>query len=106
MTEIKITNEQKVKVSLAPVTETGKPAKLDGTPTWELVSGFSNISVAKDGMSAVLISEDDPGDTIFAVEADADLGEGVETVADTIRLTVEGARARNLGLTVGSPEPK
>lgn len=106
MIEIKITNEQKVKVSLTPVTDTGKPAKLDGKPTWEVVSGFSTIAVDPDGMSADLVSEDNPGTTVFAVAADADLGEGVEEVADTITLTVEGARARNLGLTAAAPVAK
>jgi len=106
MIEIKITNEQKVKVTLVPVTDTGKAAQLDGKPGWEVISGFSKLEVADDGMSATLISEDDPGDTVYAVEADADLGEGVETIADTIKLTVEGARAKNLGLVAGTPEPK
>lgn len=106
MIEIKITNEQKVKVTLVPVSDTGKPAKLDGKPAWEVVSGFSRLVVADDGMSATLISEDDPGDTVYEVSADADLGEGVETIADTIKLTVEGARAKNLGLVAAAPEPK
>lgn len=104
--DIKLTNEQKVKVTLAPVTATGKPAPLDGKPTWTVQSGDSTIEASEDGLSAYLISSDTPGDTVIVVEADADLGEGVETLSDAIRLTVEGARAKSLGLAVGEPEAK
>lgn len=106
MTEVSITNEQQVNVVLKPVTATGKPAKLDGAPTWTVISGNSTVKVADDGLSADLISSDDPGDTEFMVKADADLGEGVEEISDIIRLTVVGARAANLGISVGSPTPK
>lgn len=104
--EITITNEQKVPVTLAPVTDTGKPAKLDGAPTWEVVSGNSTVVPAADGLSADLISADDPGDTQFLIKADADLGAGVVEISDTIKLTVTGALAKSLGITVGTPVAK
>lgn len=104
--EITITNEQKVTATLTPKTDTGKPAKLDGVPTWTVASGDSTLNVAADGMSAELISSDTPGDTTVLVEADADLGEGVETISDTILLHVAGARAANLGISVSDPVPK
>lgn len=106
MLDISITNEQKVNVTLKPVTATGKPATLDGAPTWTVASGDSTIEIATDGMSAELISSDTPGETMFVVEADADLGSGVVTINDSIKLTVSGAMAVNLGLSVGTPEPK
>lgn len=107
MLEIKLTNEQKVTVSLTPVTATGKPATLDGKPTWKVDGdGKSSVSASEDGLSAVIVSADTPGDTLIVVSADADLGEGVETITDAIRVTVEGARAQSLGLSVGTPEPK
>ncbi len=103
---IKLTNEQKVTVTLTPVTDSKKPAKLDGIPSWAVVSGNSTVTPAADGMSAVIVSSDDPGDTAILVKADADLGEGVEEISDTIDVTVAGASAKNLGLSVGTPEPK
>lgn len=106
MLEITITNEQKIKVSLAPVTATGKPANLDGKPSWSVISGDSTVEVAEDGLSATLVSSDTPGDTQILVQADADLGEGVEEISDVIKLTVEGARAASLGLSIGQAEPK
>jgi hypothetical protein len=106
MVQVTITNEQKVLVTLAPVTATNKPAQLDGQPKWTVVSGKSIVVPDEGGMSASLISSDDPGDTEIMVEADADLGEGVETISDIIKLTVLGAKAQSLGLIVGTPTPK
>ena len=106
MVEITISNEQKIKVTLAPVTSGGKLAVLDGKPKWEIINGASTISPADDGLSCYLISSDAPGDTVVSVSADADLGDGVQNIADSITLHVEGARAAALGLIVGTAEPK
>jgi hypothetical protein len=103
---ITITNEQKVTATLKPVSDTGKPAKLDGAPTWSVVTGLSTVVPAADGLSAELISADDPGDTQFLVKADADLGAGVVEISDTIDLTVQGALATNLGIAISAPVPK
>jgi hypothetical protein len=102
MLEIKITNEQKVPVTMSVKTAGGKETKVDGVPTWTVVSGDSTVTVAADGLSAELVSSDTPGDTTYLVEADADLGTGVENIQATITLTVEGARASNLGLVAGT----
>lgn len=104
--QVKITNEQKVNVTLSPTTDTGKPANLDGSPSWTQLNGNASIVVADDGMSAYLISADDPGDSQFIVKADADLGEGVVEISDIVELSVVGATAKNLGLTLSAPEPK
>jgi hypothetical protein len=106
MLELTITNEQKIPVTLAPTTAAGKPAELDGPAKFSVISGSSTVVAGEDGKSAELISSDTPGDTVFLVEADADLGEGVETISDTITLHVAGARAANLGLTAGTAVPK
>lgn len=106
MLELKISNEQQIKVTLTPKTDTGKPAKLDGKPTWEVISGNSTVTVADDGLSADLVSSDDPGDTEVMVKADADIGDGVEEISDIVKLSVVGAMAKNLGLAAGQPTPK
>jgi hypothetical protein len=106
MLTIAITNEEKVKVTLVPVTATGKPARLDGAPVWTLVSGEATVEPAEDGLSAYLISADTPGTSEVLVEADADLGEGVITLSEAITLEVSGAQAASLGIVAGKPEPK
>ena len=105
MLELKITNEQKIKLTVAPVTATGKSAALDGSVAFTIQSGAATFERVDD-TSGYLVSSDTPGDTVFLVEADADLGTGVETISDVVKLTVEGARATSLGLSAGAPEPK
>lgn len=104
--DITITNEQKVEITIHPVTAAGTPAAVDGVPVWTPTSGDSGIAVAADGLSAFLISADLPGDTTYLIQADADLGSGVVEVADTIILHVQGALATSLGLSAGTPVPK
>lgn len=104
--EKSITNEQKIKLTLTPVTPGGHPAPIDGAPAWSVVSGASTVVPAEDGLSAYLVSEDGIGDTTFLVEADADLGEGKETIQDTILLHVGHPKATSLGLSAGEPELK
>lgn len=106
MVEVTITNEQKVQATLAPVTATGLPATLDGAPTWTVQSGEGTVEVAPDGLSAFLVSGDNPGDTVYLIEADADLGAGVVTISDIITLHVQGALAQNLGVSFAPPVPK
>ncbi len=104
--DITLTNEQKVKVTLNPTTGGGRAAKIDGQPTWTVPSGGATLEVAEDGMSAFIISPDEPGTSVVLIEADADLGEGIETIQATLTIVVVGAKASNLGLTLGEPELK
>lgn len=105
MLELKITNEQKVPLTVAPVTATGKSALLDGDVLFTVQSGDATIERI-DATSAWLISGEVPGDSVIVVSADADLGEGVEPITDLVKLTVEGARAQSLGLVAGTPVAK
>jgi len=105
MLELTITDEQKVKVTLTPVTSSGKPAKVDGFPTWAVSTGDATLDVAADGLSAFLISGN-LGDSTIIVDADADLGGGVESIQASITLHVEGAKATSLGLVAEAPVSK
>jgi len=101
---ITITNEQKVEVTLAPVTEAGNPATVDGVPVWEVVSGDATLEVAADGLSAFLVSGAADVTSQITVTADADLDEtGVMPITDTIDLAVVAAAASQLGLVAGTP---
>jgi hypothetical protein len=106
MLEVNCTNEEKVNVTLHPVTSTGKPASVDGVPTWTVQSGEGTATPSGDGMSCFLVSGDNPGDTQYLVEADADLGSGIQTISDIVTLHVAGAQAQNLGITADTPVPK
>jgi len=105
--EVTLTNEQKLNVTLSPVTATGKTAKLDGAPEWVVSSGPATLVTSPDGLSSDIVSSDeDLTDTIVQVNADADLGQGVETISDTITVHTIHANASNLGLTAGAPVAK
>lgn len=108
MVEATITNEQKIGVTLTPKTATGKPAKVQaGSVKFSVLSGESTVvQDPANELAASLVSSDNPGDTQILVEADADIGEGVETISDTIALHVAGANAANLGVALGNAEPK
>jgi hypothetical protein len=99
---ITITNEEKVLVSLAPVTAAGNPATLDGVPTWTVIEGDATLEVAEDGLSAFLVSGAADVNSKVEVVADADLGEGVVNLTDVIDLAVVAASASALGLVAGT----
>lgn len=103
---ITITNEEKVEVTLAPTTAAGNPASLDGVPVWTVVAGDATVEVAADGLSAFLVSGAAGVNSQITVSADADLGEGVVNIEDTIDLAVVSASASALGLVVGTPTLK
>jgi hypothetical protein len=105
MLDLTITDEQKVKVTVNPVTEAGSPVTLDGPIIVEISSGDGAYVVEPDGISVYLISGQ-PGDTVYTISGDADLGAGVVNVTDLVTLHVEGAMAAALGLIAGEPELK
>lgn len=105
---LSITTEQKVHVKLAPATASGKPATVDGTPVWSVVSGAGTVVPDADGLGAFLVSTDtvDGVDTVYMVDADADLGPGTTDLQDTITLTTTNAQAAALGLSNDPPVDK
>lgn len=105
--EVACTTDEKIVITAAPVTAGGHAAQVDGPLKVTVVSGDG--TVAQDPATPLVfevISGDAPGTTEFLVEADADLGEGVETIQDTVTLVVEGAKAAQFGLTAAAPVPK
>lgn len=103
--ELSCTNEQKVPITVNPVTATGNPVALDGPVSVSVQSGAGAVEMIDD-RSFCVVSGDQPGDTVFLVSGDADLGEGIETISDLITLHVEGAKAQSLGLVAGEAVPK
>lgn len=100
--QVTINNEQKFRVTLAPVTSSGKPALVEGEPGWSVESGDATVEIEPGGMSAFIVSGN-LGNSVIKVSADADLGPGVRTLEDSIELTVTVAEAAALGLVVEPP---
>jgi hypothetical protein len=107
MLGIACNTDQKVKVTAQPTTAGGHPARFDGALRVSVQSGDGSVSQdPAEPNSFFAVSGDAPGETVYLVEGDADLGEGTTLIQDTVTLTVEGANAANFGLVAGSPEPK
>ena len=105
--ELALTTEYMVMASIAPVTPGGDPASVDGEPVWDVTSGEGSIAelTPPDPMKRWLSAEAS-GDVVFTVTADADMGAGVVTLADTFLLHFSNPMAAQLGASLGAPELK
>lgn len=102
-----LTDEQKVSLAIDPRTAAGNPAKLDGAPVWSVSdANVLALTVAEDGLSAVVTATGALGASQVSVTADADLGEGVRPIAAVLDVTVVAAEAATLAITAGAPELK
>lgn len=79
----------------------GKPAPVDGIPTY----GSSNEAVARvdpaaDGLTATVVAQG-VGDYTISVSADADLGTGVTTITGQDTGTITANSAVSVGFVAG-----
>lgn len=98
-------NEEKVLAAVSYTTSRGLPAIVDGPTLVEVLSGDGTVEPV-DAHRFYLVSGAVPGDTVYAISADADLGDGIQTITDAITLTVSNAQAAAFGVTFGVPVPK
>ena len=103
-----ITNEEKVKLTISPVTLGGNPAQVEeGSFAFETVEGDATFEdIEGEPNSKYIISGEADVVSRIRVSADADLGPGVSTIEDEVILTVVPAGASSLGLGLGTPELK
>lgn len=104
---IACTNEEKVPVTATPLTSRGRPAQIEGALTVTVQSGDGTVE--QDPATPLVfkaVSGDLLADTVYLVEADADLGAGVVSISDTVTLTVGSATATSLSFSSGAAEPK
>lgn len=105
----KITTEEFFIATLSPLNKRGHPAPVDGKPTWTLEGDAVTTEVSEDGMSCKVIPTGNDGTSTIHISADADVGEGIETIEDSLDVVCSHPRASSLGLKVGTiqeiPEP-
>lgn len=102
-----LTDEQKVQLSINPVTAAGNPAKVDGLPVWTSSDeGVITLEVAEDGLSAWAKTVGNLGSAQLIVKADADLGEGIREIIAILDVEVKPAEAVTLSILAGVPELK
>ncbi len=102
-----LTDIQKVKLSISPKSAAGNPAPVDGVPSWSVSdASVASIVVADDGLSAEVLTTGVLGFVQVTVDADADLGEGVETITGVLDIEVKASAAVTLDIGAGAPENK
>lgn len=97
-----------VNVAIAFVDAKGKPAKVDGVPTWAASNSalIDSVTVAADGMSADIHITDTPDASNLTVNADVDLGAGVNNVdfVDTVTVVAGDAVAATFNFGAVTPD--
>lgn len=99
------TNAEKLPVSVAFTSASGRPATVDGSITVTVQSGSGTVNMTG-ATSFEAVSGDVAEDVVYAVSADADLGAGVETISDVFTLHVTSEHAANFGFSTGAAVPK
>ena len=100
-----ITSEQKVAITVSPVTAAGSPASLDGAVSFSILSGDCTLEPIDD-KSVFVVSGLPDVDSVIGLSADADLGAGVVNITDTVTISVKHPMATSLGVSVGEPVNK
>ena len=102
-----LNDEQRVSLSISPLTAAGNAAKLDGIPVWSASdSNVISLVVSADGLSAVASAAGALGTSQVSVTADADLGAGVRQLTALLDVQVIAAEAFTLSINAGAPELK
>lgn len=100
-----LTDIQKVTLSISPRSAVGNPAPVDGVPVWQVSdSSVLEVTTAEDGFSAVAVTTGKLGVCQVSVSADADIGEGVQTITGVLDVEVKASAAVNLDISAGTPE--
>lgn len=105
----KLSNENYYPVAVAYVTPSGRPARVDGLPTWETSDPaiFEVRNIGADGLTAELWPTDAAdGVAELTITADVDLGEGVQPLPLLVGIEARPAQAAAANFTVGAGVPK
>ena len=105
----KLSNENFYPASVAYMTASGRPAKVDGVPSWTSTDGavFEVKNISTDGLSAEIWPADTAdGVAELVITADADLGDGVTNLETRVGIEARPAEAAAGNVTLGAGTPK
>lgn len=95
---------QSLPLSLSIADKFGNPAKVDGAPVWALTDPtLGALTVAEDGLSAVLVPAGTIGACKVQVSADADLGEGIKSILGELDIEFLAGEAEVVSIAAGTP---
>jgi hypothetical protein len=107
MSNLILTDSQKVMLTLAPVTAAGNPAPVDGVPTWgSSDETILTVTPAADGMSCEAFTTGLLGTAQINVTADVEMDEGITNLTGAQIIDVLAGQAVSLGIQAGTPEEK
>lgn len=100
-----LTSSQQQNLSVVFTDRKGNPAPVDGVPSW----GVDNPNVlaltpSPDGLSCLVAAVGPLGNARVSIQADADLGAGVEAVAGVYDVEVVAGKAAAVQITAGPIE--
>lgn len=99
-----LTATQAVDATIQPIDVNGNPAPVDGIPVWSSSApDVLTITPDENGLSALILTTGATGTAQISVTADADLGEGIETITALADVQVVAGRAVGISLTFGVP---
>jgi len=101
---VTMTATQQFTASITITDRKGRPAPVDGVPTWAAENPtVVTLTPAADGMSC-LVAAQGVGTSAYNVNADADLGSGVVPIIGSSSVTVTPGVATLVTLTEGAVE--
>ncbi len=101
MIPVTLSADKKVVLTIQPLDDKFRPAKVDGAPQWaQDVAANVRVTPSADGLSCE-VAWLAAGDTLVNVMADSDMGTTVLPVSETARVTTKQRQATRLLMTVG-----
>jgi hypothetical protein len=107
ITMLALPNDHKVTASIQPVDAKGNPAQIDGQAQWSSSSpSIANVqNISTDTLSAEVIPGDQLGSCQINVQADADLGSGIQNITGVLDVQVVAGAAVGFTISTSVPEP-
>ena len=101
---LQLTNTQQATLSISAVDRKGKKAPIDSIVFTSSDENVATVTADPSDPSKALLKAVDSGTAQVNVTADADLGDGVNTLTGTLDIVVVAGQAVSLAIATGTPE--
>lgn len=102
--DVTISFNQQIRFRAHPKNQQGEPATIDGPLSCGVLSGDGTFSIdSMDPLGVVLIPGAAPGDTMYKISGDSNLGGGLVRISEQVLLHVVPAEATTLNLVADPP---
>jgi len=100
-------NDRKVTASIQPVDAKGNPATIDGLASWSSSNPqIADVTaISADSLSADVVPGSVLGTCQINVQADADLGSGIQTITGVLDVQVVAGSAVGFTISTSPPVP-